>query len=214
VRRPSAGYVYCNAACVGVAPPPVCVCCDAACVCVTPHLSARAAMRLAGAPPLICLLSNKNFDVVSISHVQRVSYLYIVPIYRRFFFDIEVTYFDIEGGKQRLLEHPQYRKRYRKRYRCIYMISSSKTGPSVPHPPSRDSSEEREMDFDDHRDYMDRDFCCSSLLPILDQFLILEWFARSDEHQSRRTSTWLWRGFPFLCKDRFHKEYHRKRPFR
>ncbi len=26
----------------------------------------------------------------------------------------------------------------------------------VPHPPSRDSSEEHEMNFDDHRDYMDQ----------------------------------------------------------
>jgi hypothetical protein len=39
----------------------------------------------------------------------------------------------------------------------MYMMMSSLTGPSVPHSPSRDSSEEHEMDFDDHRDFMDQD---------------------------------------------------------
>ena len=37
------------------------------------------------------------------------------------------------------------------------MIFNSKTGPSVPRPPSRDRSEERAMDFDEQRDYMDQD---------------------------------------------------------
>jgi hypothetical protein len=31
------------------------------------------------------------------------------------------------------------------------------TGPSLPHPPSSDSNEDSEMDFDDHRDFMDQD---------------------------------------------------------
>jgi hypothetical protein len=33
----------------------------------------------------------------------------------------------------------------------------SYTGPSLPHPPSSDSNEDRVMDFADHRDFMDRD---------------------------------------------------------
>ncbi len=37
------------------------------------------------------------------------------------------------------------------------MIQGSYTGPSLPRPPSLDSNEDREMDFDDHRDYMDQD---------------------------------------------------------
>jgi hypothetical protein len=37
------------------------------------------------------------------------------------------------------------------------MMRGSYTGPSVPRPPSSDSSEDREMDFDDHRDFMDQD---------------------------------------------------------
>ena len=37
------------------------------------------------------------------------------------------------------------------------MIWGSCTGPSLPRPPSSDSNEDREMDFDDHRDYMDQD---------------------------------------------------------
>ncbi len=37
------------------------------------------------------------------------------------------------------------------------MIFNSKTGPNVPRPTSRDRSEEREMDFDEQRDYMDQD---------------------------------------------------------
>jgi hypothetical protein len=44
-------------------------------------------------------ISNKNFDIVQISSVQRPSKLNIVPIYRRFSFDIEVKTFDIECGK-------------------------------------------------------------------------------------------------------------------
>jgi hypothetical protein len=31
------------------------------------------------------------------------------------------------------------------------------TGPSLPRPPSSDSNEDCEMDFDDHRDFMDQD---------------------------------------------------------
>jgi hypothetical protein len=54
---------------------------------------------------------------------------------------------------------PQYSTRYCIQYRCIYMIISSKTGPTVPRPPSIDSNKDREMDFqvDDQRDYMDQD---------------------------------------------------------
>jgi hypothetical protein len=33
----------------------------------------------------------------------------------------------------------------------------SYTGPTLPRPPSCDSNEDREMDFDDHRDFMDQD---------------------------------------------------------
>ncbi len=37
------------------------------------------------------------------------------------------------------------------------MIFSPKTGSFAPHPPSRDSNEDKEIDFDDLRDYMDQD---------------------------------------------------------
>ncbi len=37
------------------------------------------------------------------------------------------------------------------------MIFSSKTGASVPRPPSIDSNEDREMDFNNHNDNMDQD---------------------------------------------------------
>jgi hypothetical protein len=37
------------------------------------------------------------------------------------------------------------------------MIFSSKTGASIPRPPSIDSNEDREMDFNNHRDNMDQD---------------------------------------------------------
>jgi hypothetical protein len=37
------------------------------------------------------------------------------------------------------------------------MIFSSKTGASVPRPPSIESNEDREMDFNHHRDNMDQD---------------------------------------------------------
>jgi hypothetical protein len=37
------------------------------------------------------------------------------------------------------------------------MIFSSKTGASVPRPPSIVSNEDREMDFNNHRDNMDQD---------------------------------------------------------
>ncbi len=37
------------------------------------------------------------------------------------------------------------------------MMMSSCTGPSVPRPPVSDSNEDREMDFDNHRDFMDQD---------------------------------------------------------
>ncbi len=53
-------------------------------------------------------------------------------------------------------------------------MGGSYTGPSLPRPPSSDSNEDREMDFDDHRDFMDQDVLImflqdSSLLPILEQ---------------------------------------------
>ena len=37
------------------------------------------------------------------------------------------------------------------------MIFSSKTGASVPRPPSIDSNEDREMDLNNHNDNMDQD---------------------------------------------------------
>jgi hypothetical protein len=36
-------------------------------------------------------------------------------------------------------------------------MGGSYTGPSLPRPPSSDSNEDREIDFDDHRDFMDQD---------------------------------------------------------
>jgi hypothetical protein len=36
-------------------------------------------------------------------------------------------------------------------------MGGSYTGPSLPRPPSSDSNEDREMDFDDLRDFMDQD---------------------------------------------------------
>jgi hypothetical protein len=36
-------------------------------------------------------------------------------------------------------------------------MGGSYTGPSLPRPPSSDSNDDREMDFDDHRDFMDQD---------------------------------------------------------
>ena len=37
------------------------------------------------------------------------------------------------------------------------MIEVSYSGPRLPRPPSIDSNEDRELDFDDHRDFMDQD---------------------------------------------------------
>ncbi len=37
------------------------------------------------------------------------------------------------------------------------MIEGSYTGPSLPRPPSSDSNEDHEMEFDDHRDFIDQD---------------------------------------------------------
>ncbi len=54
------------------------------------------------------------------------------------------------------MERPQYRIRYRIRHRCQYVMGGSYTGPSLPRPPSSDRNEDREMDFDDHRDVMDQ----------------------------------------------------------
>ena len=77
-----------------------------------------------------------------------------------FFFDIDTN---IEKPKTVVLERPQYRTRYRIRYRVRYVIYCSKTGPSIPRPPSIDSNEDREMDFDDHRDFMDQDILAGDL---------------------------------------------------
>ena len=55
------------------------------------------------------------------------------------------------------MERPQYRIRYCIRYQYRYVIKFSTLGPSLPRPPSSDSNEDREMDFDDHRDFMDQD---------------------------------------------------------
>jgi hypothetical protein len=52
------------------------------------------------------------------------------------------------------------------------MMGGSYTGPSVPRPSSSKSNEDRVMDFDDHRDYMDRDNPAGQfLLLILDQVI-------------------------------------------
>ena len=61
------------------------------------------------------------------------------------------------------MERPQYRTRYRIRYRVRYVIIGSKTGPSILRPPSTDSNEDREMDFDDRRDYLDQDISAGDL---------------------------------------------------
>ncbi len=109
--------------------------------------------------------------------------------------------------------------RYRIRYRCQYITFSSKAGASVPRPPSIDSNEDREMDFDNHRDYMDQDIpgiSCWAVpyCPIWTDFTILEWYARLDEHDSslQKTSTWQWRASPILRKDVFYLEHHCRRP--
>jgi hypothetical protein len=52
-------------------------------------------------------ISKKIFDIVSISGWQRGSKLNIVPIHRKFFVDVEVNKFDIEGGKEGFLERPE-----------------------------------------------------------------------------------------------------------
>ena len=43
------------------------------------------------------------------------------------------------------------------------MIISSKTGPSIPRLQSIDSNEDREMDFDDQREFMDQDILAGDL---------------------------------------------------
>jgi hypothetical protein len=65
---------------------------------------------------------------------------------------------NIECTKTLELERPQYRIRYRIRYQCQYVMGGSYTGPTLPRPPSCDSNEDREMDFADHRGFMDQDF--------------------------------------------------------
>ncbi len=72
------------------------------------------------------------------------------------------------------------------------------TGPSLPRPPSSDSNEDREMDFDDHCDFMDQDNPAGQF-PTVDpgpihQFLsgIPDWLT------IQKISTWLWKAFPFL----------------
>jgi hypothetical protein len=64
------------------------------------------------------------------------------------------------------LERPQYRTRYRTSilYRCQYIIFSSKARASVLRPPSIDSNEDCEMDFDDQRDNMDQDIPAGQFL--------------------------------------------------
>jgi hypothetical protein len=44
------------------------------------------------------------------------------------------------------------------------MNFSSKTGASVPRPPSFDSNEDREMDLNNHRDNMDKDIAARQFL--------------------------------------------------
>jgi hypothetical protein len=100
-------------------------------------------------------ISNKNFDIVPISSVQRlkdprnlISYLYIEGLS-----SISKSKPSISKVATTLeLERPQHGIRYRKRY----MIFSSKTGASVPRPPSIDSNDDREMDLNHHNDNMDQ----------------------------------------------------------
>ena len=94
---------------------------------------------------------------------------------------------NIECPKTVFLERPQYRTRYRLRYHIRCTIFSSKTGASVPRPPSIDSNEDSEMDLTNHRDNMDQDipagqFPTAQSGPIA----ILEWYAELNEYDSRR----------------------------
>ena len=65
------------------------------------------------------------------------------------------------------MERPQYRIRYRYRY----VIKFSNSGPSLPRPPSSDSNEDREMDFDDHGDFMDQDDPAGQFPTAIHEFL-------------------------------------------
>ncbi len=66
------------------------------------------------------------------------------------------------------------------------MIFSSKTGASVPRPPSIDSNEDRKMNFSNHRNNMDHNIPAGKFLTA--PIAILEWYARLDdsEHDSIR----------------------------
>jgi hypothetical protein len=69
------------------------------------------------------------------------------------------------------------------------MIFNSKAGASIPRPLSIDSNEDREMDFDNHSDYMDQDIPAGQLhfaqSGPLAQFLNgMPEAARLDEHDS------------------------------
>ncbi len=68
----------------------------------------------------------------------------------------------------------------------------SYTGPSRPRPPSSDSNEDREMDFDDHHDFIDQ-IVHAGQLPTADPGPIHQFLSAI-----QKTSTGLWKAFPFL----------------
>jgi hypothetical protein len=92
--------------------------------------------------------------------------------YRRFFFDIDTksrgffySVLNMVPDIIIIIIGPIIIDRYRKRYRGQYIIFNSKAGASVPRPPSAiDSNEDREMDFCNHRDYIDQDIPAGQFL--------------------------------------------------
>jgi hypothetical protein len=96
-----------------------------------------------------------------------------------------------------------------------YLILSSKTGPSVPRPPSMDSNEENEMDFDNLQDYMDQDIAARKS-PTAESGPITpfctdmpDWMNMTPEDLNLN-----WIAFPFLWEDQLHQKYHFKSPYR
>jgi hypothetical protein len=110
-------------------------------------------------------ISNKNFDIVPIKGVQRPWNFDIIPDIEGFSSISKLKPSISKVAKTLELERPQYRIRYRILYRCRYMIGGSYTGPSVPRPPSSNSNEDREMDFEDNRDFMDQDIPAGQFPP-------------------------------------------------
>jgi hypothetical protein len=92
------------------------------------------------------------------------------------------------------------------------MIFSSKTGASVPRPPSIDSNGDREMDLNNHNDNMDQDisarqFPTAQSGPIA-QFLngMPDWMNMTPEDINLAVET-----SPFLQKGIFYLESHCRR---